>query len=106
MLMFAVCVPTANCQVYDTDAIRTAVNLCGSGGGGTVIFRAGYTFLTVRVARSVLWVSQRGELLPVIVPRELQGAFNVSSNTLLQVVSATNWERGRRSTLRNSMPGM
>ena len=54
-------------QVYDTDAIRTAVNLCGSGGGGTVIFRAGYTFLTVRVARSELRVS--GEFPPLRVNR-------------------------------------
>lgn len=46
-------------KVYDTAAIRAAVNACGAAGGGTVIFRAGYTFLT--------------------------GAFNVSNNTFVQV---------------------
>jgi hypothetical protein len=59
-----VCDPLAfgavgNGRVYDTAAIRSAVDLCGASGGGTVLFRYGYTFLT--------------------------GAFNVSSNTILQI---------------------
>jgi polygalacturonase len=45
--------------VYDTAAVRAAVDECGSAGGGTVIFAAGKTFLT--------------------------GAFNVSNNTELRV---------------------
>ena len=45
--------------VYDTDAVRAAVDECGAAGGGTVLFEIGFTFLT--------------------------GAFNVSSNTRLQV---------------------
>lgn len=48
-----------NGKVYDTTAIRAAAIACGAAGGGTVVFRAGYTFLT--------------------------GGFNVSNNTVLQV---------------------
>ena len=48
-----------NGAVFDTDAVRAAVAECGAAGGGTVLFAAGYTFLT--------------------------GAINVSSNTRLQV---------------------
>ena len=45
--------------VYDTAAVRAAVNECGAAGGGSVVFAAGRTFLS--------------------------GAFNVSSNTELRV---------------------
>ena len=45
--------------VYDTAAIRAAVDECGAAGGGTVLFAAGRTFLS--------------------------GAFNISSNTELRV---------------------
>jgi len=45
--------------IYDTDAVRAAVAECGAAGGGTVLFAAGYTFLT--------------------------GSINVSSNVRLQV---------------------
>jgi polygalacturonase len=63
-LGWLVCDPLAhgakgNGLVYDTDAVRAAVDECGSAGGGTVVFAAGMTFLT--------------------------GSFNVSSNTELRV---------------------
>jgi polygalacturonase len=35
-------------SVYDTAAVRDAIEECSAAGGGTVLFPAGYKFLTVR----------------------------------------------------------